>query len=251
MSVVSALALLHERLGALESCMGVVYGSLEYLPDRESGVVNRGAERYLRTINFKLHKIFVREVDEFRREMIANLPNGKNLRFLSSFERPFDQIRICLKSTQNTNEAVLYLRYNFNSEPYVYFLLLTVEGLMTGDPPTFHETTPADYAPPPAGGFEHFQIGHASQFTLATNFVDDQNLENSTDYADRGDGSKFQTAYQLVYIDAPRTPRENERTFYTPAYPADSETMRRRFYWGDAKQMRFFWSLMRKLILHL
>ena len=237
MFVVSALAHLHERIGALESGMGG-YGSLEYLPDRESGVVNRGTERQLRIINFELHKKFVREVNAFLGEMIANRrANGKNLSYQPSFERPFDQIRIYLKSTQNTNEAVLYLRYNFNSEPYVYFLLLTVEGCITGDPPTFHETTPADYAHPPAGGFVQFQIGHESQFELEKDFVDEKSLENSPDYADRGDGSKFQTAYQLVYIDAPRTPPENKRAFYTPPSVADRELMRRRFYWGDDKQM--------------
>ena len=250
MSVVSALAHLHERIGALESSMGG-YGSVEYLADREGGVVNRGAERQLRTINFGLHKIFDSEVTAFLDEMAANRrANGRNLSYKPSFRRPFDKIRIYLKSTQNTNEAVLYLRYNFNPEPYVYFLLMTVEGRITGDPPTFHETTPADYAHPPAGGFEHFQIGHEKQFTLETNFVDDKNLKISPDYADRGDGSKFQTAYQLVYIDAPRTPPQNERTFYTPLSPADRELMRRRFYYGDAKQMRFFWSLLKKLILH-
>lgn len=251
MSVVSALAHLHERIGALESGMGV-WGAFDYVRDRETGTVDRAAERELR-INFGLVHIFNHDISEFLHKMtLTRIQQQKgDLTYERSLLNPVDQIKIYLISTQATREAVIFLQYNFNnSAPYLYISTLNVEGRITEDPPTFHETTSADYAQHTAASFVNFRVGHPNQFELEQEFVDDNMFENSPDYADRGDGSKFQTAYQLVYTDAPRTPPQNELTFYTPPSRADREQMRRRFYIEDAKQMRFFWSLLKKLSLH-
>ena len=72
-------------------------------------------------------------------------------------------------------------------------------------------------------------------YTFAKTFVDDENLERSDNYTDRGDGSRFQTAYQLVFNDNPAAPLPNQLSIVKPV---------RRFYLGEDKQMRFFFSLL-------
>jgi hypothetical protein len=249
MFVVSALALLHERIGALESGMSV-WGAIDYVRDREGGVVDRGAERELRVQNGAI-AAFYDDMRQFTRRMRLLRELG-GLQLVLPFPRIVEQIKIYLVSNVSTHEAGIVLQYNFRSEPYMYVTSLGLDGLMTGG--IFHEMKRADYEAAAANGdnidnFVHFRIVEfedRSRFTPNSTFTDDdEKYGKSLDYADRGDGSKFQTAYQLVYTDTPRVPTPGQRRFDPPP----SEQIRRRFYIYEAKQMRFFYYLFEKLVL--
>jgi len=250
MSVVSALAHLHERIGALESGMSV-WGAIDYVRDREGGVVDRGAETKLRD-DYGAIAAFYDDMRQFTRRM-RSLREMGGLKFVLPFcPMPVEQIKISLVSNVSTHEAGIVLQYNFRSEPYMYVTSLGLDGLMTGG--SFHEMKRADYEAAAADGdnidhFVHFRIvdfEDRSRFTPNSTFTDDdEKYGKSLDYADRGDGSKFQTAYQLVYTDTPRVPLPGQRCFD----PRPSEQRRRRFYIYEAKQMRFFYYLFEKLVL--
>ena len=246
---VSALAQLHARISALESGMSAP-GVLTYLPDRECGIVDRGAERELR-VQYGAIVAFHEEMRQFTRRMRSLRELGV-LKFVLPFPRLVEQIKIYLISNVSTHEAGIVLQYNFKSEPYMYVTSSGLDGLMTGG--SFHEMKRANYEEAAADGdnidnFVHFRIvdfEDRSHFTPDSTFTDDdKKYGKSLDYADRGDGSKFQTAYQLVYTDTPRAPLPGRRCFD----PRPSEQRRRRFYIYEEKQMRFFYYLFEKLVL--
>jgi hypothetical protein len=140
------------------------------------------------------------------------------------------------------NVIEIFFEYDFTEEPCIFVRLLCVDGRVTAG--IFHETVPADNANWNIDKTEYFHMVCSDDgrgYTFAKTFVDDENLERSDNYTDCGDGSRFQTAYQLVFNDNPAVPLPNQLSIVKPV---------RRFYFGEDKQMRFFFSLLEKLILH-
>ena len=222
-----------------------------YLARREVGIVDRRAEAKLRA-----DLGFVREIQDQIKEFInfkgcIRRANGKG--GLMLHPRPYvgdmnhyGGMHLSLMSLPLFrvfwNIIEIFFEYDFTREPCIFVRLLCVDGRVTAG--TFHETVPADDANWSIERDEYLHMGCADDgrgYTFAKTFVDDASLETSGNYADRGDGSRFQTAYQLVFHDNPRAPLPHQLSIVQPG---------RRFYFGEDKQMRFFLSLLEKLILH-
>ena len=134
----------------------------------------------------------------------------------SSFEKIFrDTPFLCPWVYILIRETSVSLGFSVNED---YSVLVTVVSLcvrllaVDGHATTgiFHETTQADYDLQDIEETEYFRYFHLGgndngrSFTFATTFVDDENVKKPPNYETRGNGSKFQTVYQLVFNDAPQ-----------------------------------------------